>query len=74
MTLALDRVAIDRITAEAKEVRLGQVLLTVFAAVLFAVGWIPAKLCLAVVWACLAVKVGWQDAWNSSKDRPNSAV
>jgi hypothetical protein len=71
VTVALERVSVQDITEQAKQVRIGQVLLTVFAAVLFAVGWIPAKLCLAVVWACLAVKVGWQDAWTSSKDRPN---
>lgn len=65
MTL-LDGAVVDRITVEARQIHFGRVLLTVFASLFFAVGWVAAKTCqvlwLAVAWMFAAVKVGWQDA------------
>jgi hypothetical protein len=66
MTAALDRVPIDRISAEAREVKFGRTVLTVIAAVLYGIGWLAAKIVKvfwrAVVWCAIAVKVGWTDA------------
>lgn len=66
MTAVLDRVPIDRISAEAREVRFGRTLLTVVAAILFGIGWLAAKVVglvwRAVAWCAIAVKVGWLEA------------
>ena len=65
----LERVPVDRINAQARDVHLGRVLLTVFAALFFAVGWTAAKAWLAVAWCGVAVKVGWQEARSGSTTR-----
>lgn len=66
MTALLERVPVDRITAEAREIHPGRALLTVIAAVLYGIGWVAAKtvavVWLAVAWSYAAVKVGWSDA------------
>lgn len=62
MTAVLDRVPVDRISAEAREVRFGRAVLTAIAAVFYVVGWLAAAVWLAVVWCATAVKVGWQEA------------
>lgn len=68
MTL-LDGAVVDRITVEARQIHFGRVLLTVFASLFFAVGWVAAKTCqvlwLALAWMFAAVKVGWQEARNA---------
>ena len=69
MTLALDRVPVDRITAEARQVRLGRLLLTLIAGLFWAIGWTVGKLALGVVWCAVAVKVGWQEARNGAPRR-----
>lgn len=56
----LDRVPVDEITDEARQVDLGRVALTVLAGVLFAVGWLFGRLALAIAWAGVAVKLGWR--------------
>jgi hypothetical protein len=53
---------VNRVTAEAKDVHVGKLVLVAFAAVFFAVGWVFAKLFLAVAWTIAAVKVGWLEA------------
>lgn len=69
-TTLIDRVPVDRITAEARNIHAGRALLTLVAAVLFAVGWITAKVFIvtwaAIAWGAAAVKIGWQDARRSS--------
>lgn len=66
MTAVLERVPVDRITAEAKDVRFRRTVLTAVAGLLYALGWVTAKaftlLWRTVVWVAVAVKVGWQDA------------
>lgn len=62
MTVALDRVPVDRITAEARQIRLGRLLLTLVAGLFWLIGWVAGKAALAVVWCAVAVKVGWQEA------------
>lgn len=63
-------VPVERITAEARQVRFGRTVLTVLAALLFSVGWCVAKLAgglwLVVAWAATAVKVGWVEAHKGS--------
>lgn len=55
----LDRVPVDEITEQARQVHFGRVLLTVFAAVFFAAGWVAGAAFMAVAWCGTAVKVGW---------------
>lgn len=62
MTAVLDRVPVDRITTQARDVRFGRTILTIIAAVFFSLGWVVAKVWLAVVWCAVAVKVGWAEA------------
>ncbi len=69
MTL-LERVPVERISAEAREVRVGHTLLTLVAAVLYGIGWAAGKvlgmLWLALAWSGTAVKVGWTEARSST--------
>jgi hypothetical protein len=62
----LQRVPIDRITVEAKQVRPGRTILLAIAGLLYALGWLAAKafglVWFAAVWTATAVKVGWSDA------------
>ena len=62
----LQRVPVDRITVEARDVHPVRFLLTLIAGVLYGVGWLAGKVLgavfLAVVWSATAVKVGWQEA------------
>lgn len=73
MANVLDRVPLDEISTEARQVDAGKVALTVLAAVLYAIGWVAGKVFTIVarilvlvvrgaVWAGVAVKVGWNDA------------
>jgi hypothetical protein len=66
VTAVLERVPVDRISLEARDVHAGRVLLTVFAALFFAVGWTVAKAWLTVAWCGVAVKVGWLEARKST--------
>lgn len=73
----LDRIPVDRITAEAREVDFVRTLLAVLGGLLYGLGWLAAKafmlavwllgrvfgaLWLAAAWAGTAVKLGWADA------------
>lgn len=62
-----ERFDVDRISAEARQVELGRSLLTILAAVLYALGWLLAKvvivLWLIVAWTFTAIRLGWRDAW-----------
>lgn len=62
MTAVLDRVPVQRISTEARQVRFGRTVLTVIAALFYVVGWLVAKAWLAVAWCATAVRVGWQEA------------
>lgn len=66
---ALNRVPVERITAEARQVQFARTLLTVIAGVLYGIGWLAGKvlgtLWLAMVWSVTAVKVGWVEARES---------
>lgn len=73
MTALLERVPIDRITVEAREVDFRRTVLSAIAALLFGIGWLAAKtvgvmvgllkvVWLGLCWAGVAVKLGWVDA------------
>ena len=66
MTAVLERVPVDRITAEARAIAPGRALLTLLAGLLYGIGWVAAKtlavVWLATAWSFAAVKVGWIDA------------
>ena len=66
----LERVPVDRISLQAREVHFGRLLLTLFAALFFGIGWVAAKTWLAVAWCGVAVKVGWQEARSGGTRRP----
>lgn len=61
----LDRVPVDEITAQAREIHFWRTVLMVIAGVLFGIGWLTAKtfavLWLAAAWSATAVKVGWRE-------------
>lgn len=62
----LEAVPVGRITAQARRTAStltpGRALLAILTGVLFAAGWLAARLWFGVVWAATAVQVGWQDA------------
>ena len=60
MTTITQRMPLDDITRQARQVRFGPVLLTVLAAVFFAAGWTVGRFFLGVVWCAVAVRIGWQ--------------
>lgn len=67
MTTLVDMsVPVDEITERARKVSFGRALLTFFASLLYAAGWLVAKAWLALVWCAIAVQVGWRDARSSS--------
>jgi hypothetical protein len=60
VTAITQQLQLDEITAQARQVRFGQVLLTVLAAVFFGLGWSVGRFFLALAWCAVAVKLGWQ--------------
>jgi hypothetical protein len=62
VTQVLERVPVDRITAEAKDIRFWHTIATVVAGFFWLIGWLVSKVWLGIAWCAVAVKVGWQDA------------
>lgn len=66
MASVLERIPVDRITSEAREMQLGRTLVTLLAGVFYVLGWLAAKavgaVWGAVSWCVAATKVGWMDA------------
>ena len=58
----LDRVPLERVEAEARQVNLGRALLTVLVGVFWLVGWLAGKATLGVAFAWAAAKVGYAEA------------
>lgn len=77
MTAVLERVPVDRITAEAKDVEFWRTVLTVIAGVLYGLGWLVGKTFTVawrvLAWVGVAVKVGWQDARTPKADDRGAA-
>lgn len=69
----LDRLTVDDITRQAREIAPGRTLLTWIGAVLFAVGWILHKtvavIWLAGAWSFVAVREGWREAGRTRVSR-----
>lgn len=61
MTALLDRVPVDQITTQARQVRFGETVLRLLAFLLISLGRIVGYLWLVPVWCCLAVRTGWRD-------------
>jgi len=70
VTAVLDHIPVRRISGEARRVDFGRTVLTVIAAVFYAIGWSLSTLWLAVAWCGVAVKVGWQEARSGGTRRP----
>lgn len=69
MTTLLDRVPLDQISDQARQVRFGRVLLTLVAAVFYGLGWVAGRVFLAVAWCGVAVRVGWQEGRHGGPAR-----
>jgi hypothetical protein len=71
----LDRVPVDEITARARQIHLGHILLTVLGGVLIGISWCLAKFLLVtwfllwgwVKWFVAAFMVGWDAAAKSTR-------
>jgi uncharacterized membrane protein YedE/YeeE len=65
MTALLDRVPVESITEQARQVRFGRAVLTLIAGVLFGLGWVTARALavgwLAVAWSWTAFRVGFRE-------------
>lgn len=70
----LDPTIVDRIEVRAAEIHPGRTLLTLFAALFFAIGWLVAKACrgvwIVLSWTIAAVRVGWQEGFKAPDRRP----
>jgi hypothetical protein len=71
MTTLADRVPVDSITAQAKQVRPGRAVLTFIAAMLFGLGWVTSRVFavawLGFAWSWTAVRVGWESGHGPSR-------
>ena len=61
MTALTERIPLDEITAQAREVRPGVTLLNVAALLLIWFGRLLGYMWLIPVWCFLAIRVGWRD-------------
>lgn len=73
MANVLDRVPLEQITAQAREIDPKQTILLIIAAILYSIGWVAGKafnivaralmlLFRALAWSGVAIKVGWTEA------------
>ncbi|MGH9250131.1 MAG: hypothetical protein ACRD0W_11510 [Acidimicrobiales bacterium] len=62
MATVLERIPVDRINAEARDVQVGRSLLTLIAGFFYLLGWLAGKLVVGVAWCFAAVRVGWREA------------
>ena len=73
MTAVLDRVPVDEITAQARQVRFWRTVLTVIAGALYGLGWVTARafaiVWLAASWCWVAVREGWRASRGPSRGR-----
>ena len=71
MTAITERLPLDEINRQARDVHFWRTVLTLVAALLFGLGWILAKtfavLWLAAAWSFTAVKVGWQEGRKTAE-------
>lgn len=73
MVTTLDRIAVEDITRQAREISPGRTLLTWIGALLFAVGWIVRKTFTVVwlvgAWVFVAAREGWREAGRAQVSR-----
>lgn len=73
MTTILDRVPVERITAQAREVHAGKTLMTLVAGLFFVIGWVAfrvvAVVWLAMVWCAVATREGWRESRKAEARR-----
>ena len=78
MTAMLERVPLDEITAQARDVRPARTALTIIAGTLFGLGWITARvfavLWLAATWSWVAVREGWRASHGPSRAQQMAAL
>jgi hypothetical protein len=65
----LDRVDVDSVSREAREVSFTHVVLTIFTAVFFFMGWTVAKTWLSFSWAGVAIRAGWREGRAAGVNR-----
>lgn len=58
---------VERITAEARQVRVGRLLLKLIAGFFYLIGWALAKLIVGIVWCFVAAKVGYLEAGGPAR-------
>ncbi len=61
MATVLDRVPVDQISDDARQVQVGRALLTVVAFIFWAIGFAAARAVGGIVWAGVAVRTGWRE-------------
>lgn len=61
MTTLTERIPLDEITAQARQVRFGRTLLNIIALIFIMIGKSTGFAWLAVVWCCFAVREGWRE-------------
>jgi len=73
MTTILDRVPVERITAQARQVHAGRTLLTMLAGFFFLLGWVAFRVVavawLALTWCAVAAREGWREARKAEAAR-----
>jgi hypothetical protein len=73
MTTILDRVPVERITAQARQVHAGRTLLTMLAGFFFLIGWVAFRVVavawLALTWCAVATREGWLEARKAEAAR-----
>jgi hypothetical protein len=61
-----DRIPVDRITSEARQIRFRRIALTLLAGLLWLIGWTTGKtlggIWLALAWSMTAIRLGWTEA------------
>ncbi len=70
-TTILDRVPVEHITEQAREVRFTRTLLALTAGILFGFGWLVAKFFgaawLVLAWCAVAAREGWREGRHSRR-------
>ncbi len=69
----LNRVPVERITAQARQVHAGRTLLTLLAGAFFLAGWVAFRVAalawLALAWCAVATREGWREARKAEAAR-----
>lgn len=74
MTHVLERVPVEAIMRQAREVRFARTVLALLAGLLFGLGWLAAKavglVWLACAWCAVAVREGWRSVRSPGARTP----